>query len=114
MVKDNYDLLPRLARVSEIEYVPQSLTGPGSRSTSHFDVVVVYERHIDVPAERERLTKELARLDKQITANEARLADPKFTDKAPAHIVEGLRKQTADLRILRDKAHGGLDALPPA
>jgi len=41
-------------------------------------------------------------------------ADSKFTDKAPAHIVEGLRKQTDEARILRDKAEAALDALPPA
>ena len=114
LAETNTLLLSRLARVSAVEVAPATLTGLNARSTSSFDVAVVYERQIDVAAERERLTKEFAKLDKQITANEARLADTKFTDKAPAHIVEGLRKQTADLRILRAKAQGGLDALPSA
>jgi valyl-tRNA synthetase len=116
--KENEDMLLRLARVSAVEHKDltylEATRGLGWVSAFGPEVAVVYERQIDVAAERERLTKEFAKLDKQITANQARLADPKFTDKAPAHIVEGLRKQTADLRILRDKAHGGLDALPPA
>jgi valyl-tRNA synthetase len=113
LAEANSNMLARLARVSAVEIAPAALTGTSARSTSAFDVAVLYERHIDVTAERERLTKEFTKLDKQITANQARLADPKFTDKAPAHIVEGLRKQTYELRILRDKAQGGLDALPP-
>jgi valyl-tRNA synthetase len=105
------EILDRLARVSAIEISDSPLTGANTRSTPAFDVAVVYEKQIDVAAERERLTKELARLDKQITANQARLSDTSFTAKAPAHIVEGLRKQTADLITLRDKTRGGLDSL---
>ncbi len=105
------DMLGRLARVSAIEFSTEPLSGNNARSTPSFDVAVIYERQIDVAAERERLTKDLAKLEKILTANDARLADPKFTDKAPAHIVEGLRKQTEETRILRDKTKGGLDAL---
>jgi valyl-tRNA synthetase len=114
LAEANTDMLSRLARVSAVEVAPAALTGTNARTTSAFDVAVVFERQIDVATERERLTREFAKLDKQISANEARLADPKFTDKAPAHIVEGLRNQTDELRILRNKAQGGLDALPPA
>jgi len=107
------DMLGRLARVSAVEIVDDPLSGTNARSTPSFDVAVIYERQIDVAAERERLSKDLAKFNKQIDANEARLGDPKFTEKAPTHIVGGLRKQTDELRILRDKAQGGLDALPP-
>ena len=105
------DMLGRLARVSAIEFSNAPLTGNNARSTPSFDIAVVYERQIDVPAERERLTKDLAKFEKILTANEARLADEKFTAKAPPHIVEGLRKQTEETRILRDKAKAALDAL---
>jgi valyl-tRNA synthetase len=33
--------------------------------------------------------------------------------KAPAHIIEGLKKQIAELRALRKKAQDALDSLPP-
>jgi valyl-tRNA synthetase len=107
------DMLGRLARVSAIEFSNEPLTGNNARSTPSFDIAVTYERQIDVPAERERLTKDLAKFDKILTGNESRLADEKFIGKAPAHIVEGLRKQTEETRILRDKAKAALDALPP-
>jgi valyl-tRNA synthetase len=105
------DMLGRLARVSAIEFSNEPLTGNDARSTPNFDVAVVYERQIDIPAERERLTKDIAKYEKILLGNDARLADDKFIDKAPAHIVEGLRKQTEETRTLYDKAKAALDAL---
>ncbi len=105
------EILDRLARVSEIHISDSPLTGANARSTPAFDVAVVYARKIDVAAERERHTKDLARQNDQIAKNEARLADSSFTAKAPAHIVDGLRKQTADLITLRDKTRAALDSL---
>jgi valyl-tRNA synthetase len=105
------DILARLARVEAIQVSADPLTGNNARSTANFDLAVVYEKKIDIPAERERLTKELAKHEKVLTANDARLADEKFIGKAPAHIVEGLRKQTAEIRTLHDKARAALDAL---
>jgi valyl-tRNA synthetase len=105
------DILARLARVSSIQVSATPLTGNNARSTSSFDVAVLYERQIDVVAERERLTKDLAKYEKILIANDARLADEKFIGKAPAHIVEGLRKQTADTRTLYDKTRAALEAL---
>jgi len=105
------DMLGRLARVSAIEFSTEPLSGNNSRSTPSFDIAVIYERQIDVPAERERLTKDLAKYEKILTGNDARLADEKFTAKAPAHIVEGLRKQTAETRTLHDKTQAALEAL---
>jgi valyl-tRNA synthetase len=107
------DMLGRLARVSAIEFSNEPLTGNNARSTPTFDVAVIYERQIDVPAERERLTKDLAKHEKNVASDEARLNNEAFMAKAPAHIVEGLRKQAAENRILRDKTSAALDALPP-
>jgi valyl-tRNA synthetase len=111
LLEDNDEILPRLARVSEVGYVPQPLTGPGTRSTTHFDVAVVYERQIDIPAERERLTKDLAKYEKGLTAAERQLSNEAFMAKAPAHIVDGLRKQSAETKILYDKTKAALEAL---
>jgi valyl-tRNA synthetase len=106
------DMLARLARVSAIEIVAEPLTGNNARSTSSFDLAVLYERTIDVPAERERLTKDLAKFEKGLAAAERQLGNETFMAKAPAHIVEGLRKQAAETRTLYDKTKAALDALP--
>lgn len=48
---------------------------------------------VDVEAELARLSKEQERLGKQASAGRAKLQSPAFVDKAPAHIVDGARKQ---------------------
>ncbi|MEO6982694.1 MAG: valine--tRNA ligase [Edaphobacter sp.] len=108
----NTDMLARLARVQKVEFASEPLTGSNARSTADFDVAVEYERQIDVAAERERLTKDLAKFEKGLTAAERQLGNESFMAKAPAHIVEGLRKQAAETKILHDKAKAALEELP--
>jgi valyl-tRNA synthetase len=110
----NRDMPAKLARVSEVEFAKEPLSGGNARATASFDVAVIYERQIDVAAERERLTKELSKLEKGLTAAERQLGNEAFMAKAPAHIVDGLRKQAAETKMLHEKATAALEALPPA
>ena len=97
-------LLDRPANVEKIAFVESSLANlPGARSTSRFDVHAIYEKKIDVAAERERLRKELEKIEKQLASAQARLGDEQFLKKAPAQVVEGLRKQVEEATILREK-----------
>jgi valyl-tRNA synthetase len=112
LAQTHSDMLAKLCRVNGVEPSATPLTGTNARSTSAFDVAVVYERQIDVPAERERLIKELAKHEKNLATCERQLANEAFMAKAPAHIVEGLRKQAAEALTLRDKTKAALDALP--
>jgi valyl-tRNA synthetase len=77
-----------------------------------FDLAVVYERTIDVSAERERLTRDIAKYEKGLAAAERQLGNEGFIAKAPAHIVEGLKKQETETRMLLEKAQAELSALP--
>jgi valyl-tRNA synthetase len=104
MLEKNLAAIERLASVEKVTFVESSLANlPGARSTSRFDVHVVYEKKIDVAAERERLKKELEKIEKQLASAQARLGDEQFLSKAPAHVVEGLRRQVEELAILREK-----------
>jgi valyl-tRNA synthetase len=106
-------MLSRMARVASVELATSPISGDGSRSTSSFDVQVLYERTIDVPAERERLTKDLAKYEKGLAAADRQLSNDAFVAKAPVHIIEGLRKQSAETRLLFDKTKTALESLPP-
>jgi valyl-tRNA synthetase len=64
---------------------------------------VVYERKIDVAAECERIRKELERLEKAIANGQRQLGNDQFLAKAPANVVENLRKQQEELAVLQDK-----------
>ncbi len=114
LVDAHADLLARLARVRGVELLSEVPRGNGARATAAFDVAVVYERQVDVAAERERLQKELARLEKGLGAAEKQLGSESFLAKAPAHIVDGLKKQASETRSLQEKAAAALAALPPA
>jgi len=113
LAEANADMLARMARVSAVEMLIAAPTGNNARSTATFDVAIVYEKQIDVPAERERLTKELARLNKGLEAANKQLGNEGFIARAPANIVEGLRKQHAETLALKEKAEAALAALPP-
>jgi valyl-tRNA synthetase len=71
----------------------------------------VYERKIDVAAEKERLSKELARLENQLAGAQRQLGNEKFLAKAPATVVEGLKKQAAELDLLIQKNRKALEGL---
>ena len=103
-------LLDRPASVEKVTFVESSLANlPGARSTSRFDVHAIYEKKIDVAAERERLNKELEKIEKQLAGAVARLGNEQFVSKAPAKVVEGLRKQVEEMTILREQDAGAVE-----
>jgi len=112
MIDQNRGAVERLGSVEKRTFTQGSLDKKaGSRSTARFDVHVIYERKIDVAAERSRLTKELEGFEKEIQGKERQLGNQAFLAKAPPHIVEGLRTRMAELQVLRDKAKGKLAEL---
>jgi valyl-tRNA synthetase len=58
---------------------------------------------VDAVAEKARLTKELDTVNKHIVGTEARLGNVTFTSKAPAAVLDGARKQLAELQAKRDE-----------
>ncbi len=111
-VQQNIAMVERLAKVSELRFVAEISAGLSKHSTATFDVAVIYERTIDVPAERARLTKDIERFEKGIASAERQLGNESFLAKAPAKVVEGLKKQEAETRLLLEKAQAALAALP--
>ncbi len=105
------DILAKMARVSGVTIAETALSGDGTRSAVGFDVQVIYERTFsaeDLAAEKERLTKDLARFEKGMAAAEKQLGNEGFMARAPAQIVEGLRKQSAETQLLLDKTKAAL------
>jgi valyl-tRNA synthetase len=74
-------------------------------------VHVVYERKIDAAAECERLRKELEKLEKGIGSGQRQLGNDQFLAKAPANVVENLRKQQGELVVLKEKTLSKLQEL---
>ena len=104
--------LDRMANVESVAFVCTSLANAaGARNTARFDVRVVYERKIDVGAERERLTKELARLRGELDKAGKQLSNPGFLANAPEGVVNGVTQRKAELEVLIAKAQAALNEL---
>jgi valyl-tRNA synthetase len=115
MIEQNRGAVERLANVEKITFVEGSLAKQtGARSTARFDVYVVYEKKIDVAVERERLKKEQDKLEKEFANNQRQLSNEQFLAKAPAVVVEGLRRRAQELIGLREKIQNQLDELTGA
>ncbi len=104
LIEANQGAVERLARVETITFVESSLANlPGARHTARFDVHIVFERKVDVAAECERLKREWEKIEKGIARGQRQLANEQFLAKAPATVVEGLRKQQQELTVLQEK-----------
>ena len=73
-----------------------------------------HERTIDVPAERERLKKDIAKYEKGVAAAERQLGNEGFLAKAPAKVVEGLRTRRVELESLIQNSKARLAELGTA
>ena len=66
---------------------------------------------VDAAAERARLAKELAQIEKHIAGTQARLANEAFVSKAPPAVLDGAKKQLADQQAKRAELERLLKAL---
>ena len=114
----NIETVKKLAQVSSVEWVEfahRDSSGKYSAlawySVGPTDIVVEYEKTIDVAMERDRLTKDIAKYEKGMASAERQLGNEGFLAKAPAHVVEGLKKQESETRLLLEKARAALENL---
>jgi valyl-tRNA synthetase len=111
ILERNIDIIQRLARVSEIVLVGKSGQQQYVSFGASWSLDVVHETTIDLLAERERLTRDIAKYEKGLAAAERQLGNEGFSAKAPANVVEGLKKQEAETRVLLEKARAALQNL---
>ncbi|MDR3754064.1 MAG: valine--tRNA ligase [Terracidiphilus sp.] len=119
VLRKNRDILLKLARLEDVEVVLFSERDSDDRyknlawqAFGHVDVYLDYQKEIDVAAERERLTKDIAKYEKGLAAAERQLGNEAFLAKAPVHVVEGLKEQEAETRLLLEKTIAALETLP--
>ena len=102
----------RLAYATEIE-VAESFTLDGAVTivTPDAKIYIQMDELVDKEAEIARLTKERQSAEKQLATAEAKLSNEKFTGKAPANVVEGVRQNAARLREHIALIRSSLEAL---
>jgi len=112
ILADNEGLVRTLAGIGELNTIgDRPVDGLPAAVSPLGTLYLDLSSSIDIAAERARLTKELAKLEKQVAAGEGKLKNPKFVESAPAHVVEGARQQLAETTAKRDETKRILDSL---
>jgi valyl-tRNA synthetase len=111
VVQENEDMIQRLARVSGITYSQPTIQGLSTRHGVNYEIALHYEKQLDIPAERERLAKDLAKFEKEMESKQKQLQNDAFLAKAPVKVVDGLRARAEELDALIAKARTALQTL---
>jgi valyl-tRNA synthetase len=105
-----------LARLSEVRVIADEATLDAEAHGAPIAIAgsdkLVLKVEIDVAAERDRLGKEIARLDAEIAKCAAKLGNEAFVAKAPAAVVEQEQKRLSQYRDTVAKLSAQLARLP--
>ena len=104
--------LARLEAVELVEDVSEAAKGSIAPVAIVGDMKLMLKVEIDVAAERERLTKELARLEGELKKCRAKLSNESFIARAPQAVVEQEKSRLTDFENLLAKVSEQLLKLP--
>ena len=103
-------LLGKLSEVQIVDALPESPAAVSVVGTTKLMLKV----EIDVKAERERLSKEIARLEGEIAKASGKLSSESFVARAPAAVVAQEKERVATFTATLDKLREQFAKLPAA
>jgi valyl-tRNA synthetase len=113
LMTDNEMFISTLAKTESITWLEDTETAPESATAlvGEMKILIPMAGLIDKEAERARLSKEIEKLEKDRQRHEAKLANPKFVDKAPAEVVEKERSRLAEIKLKIDSLNEQLQRI---
>lgn len=112
VVNSHMETILNLAQIQSLDPVDEHPEGMPAGVTHLGTAFLDLVHSIDVAAERQRLDKELAKLEKGIKAGQAKMSNEKFLSSAPPAVVEGAREQLAKTQARFDEIQKLLMSLP--
>ncbi len=101
----------RMARLSEIRFADAPPAGSLQFVLGEATMALALAKVIDLAAERERLSKEIGKLEQEIQKIDARFANEQFMAKAPEDVVEENRERRAEAEATAEKLKAALQRL---
>jgi valyl-tRNA synthetase len=102
--------LPSLAKISAVTIV-DGLPATDAPIQIVGETQLMLHVEVDVAAERDRLAKEVARLEAEMAKAAAKLANDSFVARAPAHVVEQERARAAGFAATLEQLRPQLERL---
>jgi valyl-tRNA synthetase len=104
-------LIANLVNLSAVHVDPEAARLPGMASKVVGEIEILVHDAIDSEAERQRLQRELERVDREIDICEKKLTNPSFVERAPAAVVTQQRERQDGYRVQRQAILESLAAL---
>jgi valyl-tRNA synthetase len=108
--KDYLNIIEKLANIHTTQMVADKVPGAASFMSGTDEFFIPLANNIDVPAEKERLEKEIDYLKGFLKSVEAKLSNDRFVQNANAAVVDNERRKKDDalskIKILEDSLSG--------
>ena len=103
--------LKALGKLSDMQIVDTLADDANAPTAVVGETRLMFKIEVDVAAETERLSKEIARLENEVVKANAKLGNDSFISRAPAQVVETEKKRLVDFLMTLDKLKQQLERL---